>query len=146
MQISPPLPLPTPTPHPLPLTLAILNRLKPSLALAPQVENLTVQHLDHVTGSVNRGPELATLPLPPADPINLCVSTSLFRVDLVAELAFLADRDRLHDEFHAACFTCAVFSVAMLSKVSPFPIAACKSMLVEEAHVGWFDRFLLSND
>lgn len=119
--------------------------MKSPLAFAPEVGNLSIQHLDHVTGSVNRGPEFATLPLPPTDPIDLCVSASLFRVDLVAELAFLTDRDRLHDEFHPARFTCAIFSVAMLSKVSPFPIAACKSMLVEETHVG-FDRFLLSND
>ena len=114
---------------------AILNGLKSSLTLTAQIENLLVQNLDHVIRSVDRGPELVTLSLPAADAINLCASPALFRVDFVAELAFLTDRDRLHDEFHSARFTCPVLSVAMLSKVSPFPIAAGKPVLIEETHV-----------
>lgn len=41
----------------------------------------------------------------------------------------------MHDEFHTASFTCTVFPIAMLSEVAPFPVAACKPVLVEETHV-----------
>ena len=40
-----------------------------------------------------------------------------------------------HDELHATSFACSVLSVAVLSKVAPFPVAAEKPVLVEEAHV-----------
>ncbi len=73
--------------------------------------------------------------LPAGDPLYLCSPPSLFRIDLVAELAFLAKGNGLHDKFHAARLACSVFSVAVLSEVAPLPVAAGKSMLVEEAHV-----------
>jgi hypothetical protein len=48
------------------------------------------------------------------DPLYLCSPPSLFRIDLVAELAFWP-RNGLHDKFHAARLACSVFSVAVLS-------------------------------
>ena len=41
-----------------------------------------------------------------------------------------------HDEFGATCFTCAVFSVAVLSEMAPLVIAARESMLVVKTHAG----------
>jgi hypothetical protein len=58
----------------------------------------------------------------------------MFRVDFLAKLALLADGNGLHNEFHPACFTGAIFSVAVLSEVAPFPVTALKPMLVEETH------------
>lgn len=115
-------------------TPSVSNSLKSSLTLASQFIYLFVQNLDHVVRPVNRGSEFAAFSLPAADPIYLCATAPLFRIDLVAKFAFLTDRDGLHDQFHTAGFTCAVLSVAMLSKVSPFPVATSKTVLVEEAH------------
>ena len=39
-----------------------------------------------------------------------------------------------HDEFGAACFTCTVFSITVLSEVVPFEIATLEFSLVVEAH------------
>lgn len=52
----------------------------------------------------------------------------------------MTDWDRLHNKFHTARFACAVFSVAVLSEMSPFPVAASKTVLIEEAHVS--DRLI----
>lgn len=114
---------------------AISDSLKPPLTLASQVKDLPVQNLDHISRSVNRGPKFVAFSFPAVDPVQLCASASLFRIDFVAEFTFLSDRDRLHDEFHTACFTCAIFSVAVLSEVSPLPVAAGEPMLIEEAHI-----------
>lgn len=113
---------------------SILDGLEFPHTLAPEIINLLVQGSDHVVRPVNRGPEFAPLSLPTIDAILFRVPASLFGVDFVAELAFLADRDRLHNQFHPTRFPCAVFSVAVLSEVSPFPVATRKSMLVKEAH------------
>ncbi len=115
-------------------TPAISNSLESSLTLASQFIYLFVQDLDHVVRPVNRGSEFAAFSLPAADPIYLCATAPLFRIDLVAEFAFLTDRDGLHNQFHTASFTCAVLPVAMLSKMPPFPVAASKTVLVEKAH------------
>ena len=56
-------------------------------------------------------------------------------VELVAKLAFLLIRNRGHDKFHATCFTRAVLSIAVLSEVTPFPVAASETMLVKETHI-----------
>lgn len=85
--------------------------------------------------TVNRRSKLPPFPLPAVDAIHLCASPSLFRFNFVTELAFLGVLERLHDKLHTAGFTRAVFSVAVLSEVSPFPIAAGKFMLIKEAHI-----------
>lgn len=97
--------------------------------------DLLVQCFDHVRRSVNRGPVFAPLSLPAADALVLRAPTSLFGIDLVAKLAFLGILNGLHDKLHAASFTSAVFPVAVLSEVAPFPVTTVKSMLVEETHV-----------
>ena len=120
----------------------ISNGLKSSLALASQLIYLFIQNLDHVVRPVDGGAKFAAFSLPAADPVYLCATTPLFRVDLVAKLTFLADRDSLHNQFHTASFTCAVLSVAMLSKMSPLPVTASETMLVEETH---FRDFLVQS-
>lgn len=111
------------------------NRLEPFLTLATKVVYLPVEGSNHVGGAIDGCSKLAALALPARDAVYLCGSSSLFRVDFVAELALLAEGNGLHDEFHAAGFSGSVLSVAVLSEVAPLPIAACESMLVEEAHV-----------
>ena len=114
---------------------AILNGLKTFPTLASKIVYLLVQNLDQIIRTINRRPEFPPFPLPAVDAIHLCASPSLFRFNLVADLAFLGVLERLHDKLHTAGFTRAVFSVAMLPEVSPFPIAAGKLMLIKEAHI-----------
>lgn len=97
--------------------------------------NLLVQCFDHVRRALNRSPELAPFPLPAADAFVLGTAASLLDVDPVANLALLVDCNGGHDEFHTAGFTRAVFPVAMLSEVAPFPVTTGETVLVEEAHV-----------
>ena len=111
------------------------NRLEPLLTLATQVIYFPVEGSNHVGRAIDGCSELAALALPARDPFNLGNSSSLFRIDLVAKLAFLAKGNGLHDEFHSARFSGPVLSVAVLSEVAPLPVAARESMLVEEAHV-----------
>lgn len=59
----------------------------------------------------------------------------MLRFDFLASLAFVANGYRLHDQSHTARFSDSVLAIAMLSEVSPFPIAALEAVLVEEAHV-----------
>ncbi len=102
--------------------------------LVAEFVDLPIQGLDHLVRAVNRSSELATLSLPAVDSVLFRAPASLFGIDFVAELAFLADGNGLHDQFHTTRFARAILSVAVLSEVSPFPIAASKSMLVEKAH------------
>ena len=44
---------------------------------------------------------------------------------------------RGEDHFHSAGFTGAVFAVAVLAEVAPFPVAAGEDVVVVVAH-GWF--------
>lgn len=69
------------------------------------------------------------------NPVDFGGSATHFGLDLVAEFAFLVIVHRRHDELHAACFPGTVLSVAMLTEMSPFPIATLKPMLIVEAHV-----------
>ncbi len=114
---------------------AVLDGLEAFPTFASEVVYLLVENLDHLIRTVNRSSEFPPFPLPPVDAVHLCASPSLFSVNFLAELALLRVVQRLHDEFHTTRFTRAVFSVAVLSKMSPFPIAAGKFMLIEEAHV-----------
>lgn len=109
--------------------------MEPLLALAAKVVYFPVEGPNHVGGAIDGCSKLAALALPARDSLYLCSSSSLFRVDLVAKLAFLALQNGLHDEFHAARLSGSVLSVAVLYEVAPLPVAACESMLVEEAHV-----------
>lgn len=109
--------------------------MEPLLTLAAKVIDFPVEGSNHVRGTIDGSSKLVALALPARDPFDLCSSSSLFRIDLVAQLAFLAEGNGLHDEFHAARLSGSVLSVAVLSEVAPLPIAACESMLIEEAHV-----------
>ena len=94
-----------------------------------------LERVDHIRGTLNRGSEFTSFSLPAADALVFSASASLFGIDLVAQLALLGNLDGVHDKFHTAGFTCAVFSIAMLSEVTPFPVAAAKSVLVKKTHV-----------
>ena len=45
---------------------------------------------------------------------------------------------RGHDELGAACFTSAIFSVAMLPKMTPLEVAAREFLLVVKAHLSCY--------
>ena len=83
----------------------------------------------------NRGLKLAALGLPTVDAFLFILDTALFGVDFLAELAFVAELDRAVLQPHATGFTCAIFSVAVLSEVAPLEVAACKDVLIVVAHV-----------
>ena len=113
----------------------LLDRLEPPLTFVSELSNLFFQSLDNIPRTVNRRAKPASFSLPTADSLHLCQLSSVFRFNLVAQFAFLADWNGLHDEFHATCFTCSIFSIAMLSEMSPFPITTLESVLIEKAHV-----------
>ena len=97
--------------------------------------DLFVQCFDHVRRSVDRGPEFAPFSLPAADALVLSTPPSLLSIDLVANLALLLVRNGMHDKLHAASFARAIFPVAMLSEVTPFPVTARKPVHIKETHV-----------
>jgi hypothetical protein len=113
----------------------IANALQSAVTLAAQLIDLAIQVPNRVHRLVDRGPELGCLALPPADTVHLGGPAPLLGVDLVAELALGACLQRLHDEFHAARLANPVLLGTVLAEMSPFPIAARKTMLIEEAHV-----------
>ena len=117
------------------LVVGAANTLEPPLPLATQFIDLGVKPSYHLQGLFDGRSELATFALPPTNTVHLRRSSSHLRVDLLAELAFLADGYRLHDQLHAARFTDTVLPIAVLSEVTPLPIAARKTVLIEEAHV-----------
>jgi len=73
--------------------------------------------------------------LPAVNTLNLSSPAAHLGVDFLAQLAFLTNRDCLHDKLHATRFANTIFAVAVLSEVTPLPVAANKTMLIEEAHV-----------
>lgn len=111
------------------------NALKPPLSLATELVDLSVKTAYDLHGLLNGRSELAAFALPPADTVHFRRPTSHLRIDLLAKLAFLADGHRLHDQLHAACFANAILPIAVLSEVTPLPVAARKAVLIEEAHV-----------
>lgn len=111
------------------------NLLQSAVALAPELVDFVVQSSNHLHGFVDRSTELAPIALPAIDALDLGGPTAHLGVDLLAELALGASRNRLHDELHAAGFTDTVLLGAVLAEVTPLPVAASKSMLVVEAHV-----------
>lgn len=64
------------------------------------------------------------------------LAAPLLGFELVADPTLLLELRSGHDKLGAACFTCAVLSVAMLPEMAPFVIAAGESMLVVKAHSG----------
>ena len=108
--------------------------LEPPLTLVAHLHDLFFERLHNLLAAVDAGGELAALALPAQDAIDLGRSSSLFGVDLLTQLALLADGYRCHDQFHAARFTGSVLAIAVLAEVAPFPVTALKSMLVEKAH------------
>lgn len=109
--------------------------LQSALAFAAQVINLAIQASNYLHGLVNRGAKLAVLTLPAADAVDFSGSSSHLRVDFVAQLALRPCWNGLHDELHTARLTHSVLLGTVLAKVAPLPVAAGKSMLVEEAHI-----------
>lgn len=75
------------------------------------------------------------LALPSSDTIDLGGPAAHFCFDLLTELALGPRGNRLHDELHATCFANSVLLGAMLSEVTPLPIATCEAMLIVETHV-----------
>jgi len=111
------------------------NCLQPALAFATQFIDLAVQASNYLHRLVDRSAELASLALPPANAVNFGGPAAHLCVDFVAQLALGACGDRLHDELHTARLTHSVLLGAVLAEVAPLPVAAGKTVLVEEAHV-----------
>ena len=105
-------------------------------SLAQQVSQLAFKLLNYLLRPLNGCREFATLLLPAVNAFNLLFAAPLFGFELVADPTLLLELRSGHDKFGAACFTCAVFSVAMLPEMAPFVIAAGESMLVVKAHPG----------
>lgn len=64
------------------------------------------------------------------------LQTALLAFDLLAELAVLGDVLGVVDQFHAAGFAHAIFALAVLTKVAPFPVVAAVAVLLVIAHCG----------
>lgn len=120
------------------------NPLQSSVAFATQLIDLAIQASNQLHRFVNRRSEFVPLALPPVDTIDFGPPASHLGVDLLAQLALGPDRNRLHDELHTTSFTNAVFLGAVLAEVTPLPVAADESMLIEEAHVSRAGNFLFS--
>jgi len=111
------------------------NALQPPVAFALEIIELTVQASNQIHRFGDRRLEFIALALPSVHTLNLGRPAPGLGVDLLAELALLSDRHRLHDELHATGFTNPVLLGAVLSEVAPLPIATDEPVLVEEAHV-----------
>lgn len=93
-----------------------------------------VQTLDNLLRTLNGCCKPASFFLPAANAVHFLRPTSSFRFEFLAMLAHAFDLQRCHDKLRAACFTCAVFPIAVLSEVIPFEIATLKLSLVVKAH------------
>ncbi len=116
------------------VTSGAANTLEPLVSLTAKVVDFGIQGSNHFERPVDGSFESTAFALPAVDSFDLGSSSSHLGVDLLTELALLADGHSLHDEFHAASLASAVLAVAVLSKVSPLPIATDKAVLIEEAH------------
>ena len=117
------------------MMISMANCLQPSLTLTTQLVNLAVQVSDNLHGLVNRSAELGSFALPSTNSVDLSRPAAHLRIDLVAEFALCARGNRLHYELHAACLTHSVLLGAVLSEMTPLPVATSKAVLIEEAHV-----------
>jgi len=79
---------------------------------------------------------LSVLLLPALDPLLFFLDAAPFDLDLLAEFAIVWDGDCGHHQAHSTCFASAVFFGTVLTEVAPLIVAACKLVLVEEAHFG----------
>ena len=111
------------------------NTLEPPIAFTTELVDLSVKSLDDIDRLFDRRSEPTTITLPTLNSVYFRSPTAHLGVDLFTEFAFLADGHGRHDEFHTACFTCTVFTIAVLAEMSPFPVAANETVLIEEAHV-----------
>ena len=93
-------------------------------------------------GLLNACSKFTAVTPPPPDALTLLMPTALLGVDLVTKFALGVDRQCRHHQLHAARFAGPVLSVTMLTKVSPLPVAARISLLIEEAHVSVGDQGL----
>lgn len=105
--------------------------------------DLLVELSDFIVGFVNACPMLRGVFLPTADLVLLLDLPTLFRVQFVTELAFLANRMSLHNKFHATRFTGTIFPVTVLTEIAPFPVTTGESVLIKEAHVSSLSNVLL---
>jgi len=90
--------------------------------------------MDRIDCFFKRGGVPVWLLTPALDTFHLCISPPPLRVHFLTNLAFGIGQDALVYQFPTACFTSAVFMLAVGSKLSPFPIAAAKDVLVVVAH------------
>ena len=111
------------------------NLLQSTVAFAAELVDLVVQPSNHLQRFVDRGTELVAIPLPAVDTFDFGGPAAHLGVNLLAKLALCSCGNRLHDELHATRFTDSVLLGAVLTEVSPLPVAASKAMLVVEAHV-----------
>ena len=111
------------------------NLLQSTVALAAQLVDLAVQTTHDLQRLVDRGSELLSIALPPVDTIDLGGPAAHLDINLLAKLALCSCGNCLHDELHATRFTDSVLLGAVLSEVSPLPVPAGETVLVEKAHV-----------
>ncbi len=92
-----------------------------------------LQSLNDLFGPCNGGRPVPLLP-PAVNAVQFRRSTPLLRFEFLAMLAIASYRDCCHNKLSAACFTRAVFPVAVLPEVVPFEVATLKFSLVVKAH------------
>ena len=107
------------------------------MLLAFQPIDLTLQSLDVAQRLLDAGLVALRLAAPAVVVIDVLGAAALFGLNLEAELAFLGQAQGLVDHLHAAGFAGAVFCLAVLAEVAPFPVAASVDVLFVEAHFGF---------
>lgn len=102
-----------------------------------------VMQSKHVYRALNFGPSslsclngcwIFSFSLPPKDVCGHLLNTTLFLGDWLADATVAGLIVGFIDEFETTCFSYAIFLVALLSKVAPYPKAAVPTDVVIETH------------
>ena len=113
---------------------ASTGALEPHCPLIHHAPDFMLQTLNNLFGPFNGGRKPISLLPPAVNAVQFLRSTPLLCFEFLAMLAIASHRDRCHDKLSPACFTRAVFSVAVLPEVVPFEITTLKFSLVVKAH------------
>lgn len=104
------------------------------VALSAELLSLPVKGSYDLHGLVDGSSEFAALSLPTFYPVNFCITSPHFRIDLVAQFAFCSSGNSFHNQLHSACLSYTIFLCTMLPKMPPFLVTTRKVVLIEEAH------------
>ena len=116
----------------------LAGALESHCPLIHQVHHLALQLLDNLFRTLDRGCVPARLLSPAVNAVKLLSATPLFRLEFVAMPTVSPNWQRGHNELGAARFTSAIFSVAMLPKMTPFEVTAREFLLVVKAHLSCY--------